>query len=319
MCHNPLISVIVPVYNTEPYLHRCVDSIRMQTYKNLEIILIDDGSPDNCGVICDDYACIDNRIKVIHQTNSGVSAARNAGLDVCTGDYICFVDSDDYIRPEMYNCMVADAVMHNSDICVCQWQFEYSDGRQVIDASKTNVALFGEMNSTNFAEFLYRGSYENGVVVAVWNKLYKRHIFNSARFSGNFLEDDAIHNLILSQSYSVFVSNKQLYVYTQNEDSLTNRPFRKEYLRFLQILEERIRLFNANDFIRKQSQLLYCNIYVEYYYKAEAAGIQMPSYDIFDKTLKLLRKSKCSKMKFYLRMYLFRLIPSVYKRFLVRS
>lgn len=99
---DDLISVIVPVYNVEKYLHKCINSILNQTYKNLEIILIDDGSTDNSGKICDEYALKDNRIKVIHKENGGLSSARNAGLDICSGDYIGFVDSDDYIAEDMY-------------------------------------------------------------------------------------------------------------------------------------------------------------------------------------------------------------------------
>lgn len=97
----PLISVIVPVYNAEKFLNRCVESILAQTYSNLEVILVDDGSPDCCGVICDEFAAKDPRIRVIHQENGGLSAARNAALDVCNGDYIAFVDSDDYILPDL--------------------------------------------------------------------------------------------------------------------------------------------------------------------------------------------------------------------------
>lgn len=104
----PLISVIVPVYNVESYIHRCIDSILNQTYVNLEIILVDDGSPDNCGQICDEYAQKDNRIIVIHQSNGGLSVARNAGLNKCTGKYIGFVDSDDCIHPEMYERLYKD-------------------------------------------------------------------------------------------------------------------------------------------------------------------------------------------------------------------
>ncbi|HCI64916.1 MAG TPA: glycosyl transferase, partial [Clostridiales bacterium] len=103
---NPLISVIVPVYRVEAFLPRCLDSIRGQTYKNLEIILVDDGSPDNCGKICDEYAEMDSRIRVIHKKNGGLSSARNAGLDVAVGDYIGFVDSDDWIAPEMYETLL---------------------------------------------------------------------------------------------------------------------------------------------------------------------------------------------------------------------
>lgn len=110
----PLISVIVPVYKVEPYLHRCIDSIRNQTYTNLEIILVDDGSPDNCGRICDEYAQKDKRIFVIHQENGGLSAARNSGLDRCSGAYIGFVDSDDCIHPEMYERLYKDICTYHT-------------------------------------------------------------------------------------------------------------------------------------------------------------------------------------------------------------
>ena len=99
---EPKISVIVPVYKVEPYLRKCLDSIINQTYRNLQIILVDDGSPDNCGAICDEYASKDSRIEVIHEENGGVSAARNAGLKLAAGDYIGWVDSDDWIEPDMY-------------------------------------------------------------------------------------------------------------------------------------------------------------------------------------------------------------------------
>ena len=116
--NNPLISVIVPVYNVEPYLRRCIDSILAQTYENLEIILVDDGSPDRCGEICDEYARLDRRIRVIHQENSGVSAARNAALAVAEGEYIGFVDSDDWIEPNMYEEMYEAILATDSDIAV---------------------------------------------------------------------------------------------------------------------------------------------------------------------------------------------------------
>ena len=128
---TPLISIIVPVYKVEQYLHRCINSILAQTFENFELILVDDGSPDNCGKICDEYAQKDNRIKVIHQKNSGTIIARNAGIKIATGKYLGFVDSDDYIKPQMYeklyNCISSD----NYDIVWCDVVIEHSD-RQVI-------------------------------------------------------------------------------------------------------------------------------------------------------------------------------------------
>src|SRR5665647_2657921 len=103
--HNPLISIIVPIYKVENYIRNCVDSILNQTYKNLEVILVDDGSTDNCGNICDEYSLKDNRIKTIHKKNGGLSSARNAGLDVAKGEYIGFIDSDDWIEKDMYESL----------------------------------------------------------------------------------------------------------------------------------------------------------------------------------------------------------------------
>lgn len=116
---NPKISIIVPIYNVEKYLQKCVDSILCQTYKNLEIILVNDGSPDNCPAICDEYAKKDKRIKVIHKQNGGVSSARNAGLDVATGKYVQFVDSDDWVEPEYSKTMINLIEENNCDLGIC--------------------------------------------------------------------------------------------------------------------------------------------------------------------------------------------------------
>lgn len=116
------LSIIVPVYNVEPYLRRCVDSILNQTFSDFELILVDDGSPDSCGAICDDYAARDRRIKVIHKANGGVSYARNEGLDIAQGEYIGFVDSDDYIHPKMYEILVGVIEREQVDLVQCGYQ-----------------------------------------------------------------------------------------------------------------------------------------------------------------------------------------------------
>ena len=123
----PLISVIVPVYKVEPYIHRCIDSIIHQTYQNLEIILVDDGSPDNCGKICDEYAAIDSRIKVIHKKNSGLSEARNSGRDVCKGEYIAFIDGDDCIHKEMYQRLYNDIRTYQVKMAFCHPNMCYNE------------------------------------------------------------------------------------------------------------------------------------------------------------------------------------------------
>lgn len=124
MCSDicPLISVIIPVYKVEKYIVKCVESILAQTYRNLEIILVDDGSPDNCPGICDEFAALDTRVRVIHKDNSGVSDARNIGLNVAKGEYIGFIDSDDWIAPNMYETLLASIIKYDADIAVCDYQ-----------------------------------------------------------------------------------------------------------------------------------------------------------------------------------------------------
>ena len=124
------VSVIIPVYNVEKYLKECIQSVLRQTYKNLEIILVDDGSKDNSGNICDEYAKRDERIKVIHKKNGGLSDARNAGIDICTGEYIAFLDSDDFIEEDMYEFLVKNLEKAKADISICQVYYVYKNAKQ---------------------------------------------------------------------------------------------------------------------------------------------------------------------------------------------
>jgi len=312
MGETPLISVIVPVYNAEHFLKRCVDSIRSQTYKNFEIILIDDGSTDSSGMLCDNYQALDSRIRVIHKPNGGLSSARNAGLDICSGEYIAFVDSDDYIDSKMYESMLSCLEEENVDICVCQWQYELSDGQQVVDISKVNPNIFGKKHSSKFAHFLYQGSYENGVVVAVWNKLYHNCVFASHRFAGRYMEDDNIIGHILSQDYTVFVMDQQYYYYVQNSASLTNQSFGARNIAFLDILERRLNLFSSDPYMVDNTARLYCNIYIEYYFKAKKINASLPSIQTFDEMFRQLRANRSCTLKFYIRMHLFRFFPAAY-------
>lgn len=310
--NEPLISVIVPVYNSENYLHRCVDSILKQTYSNLEIILIDDGSKDLSGTICDAYAAKDIRIQVIHQRNMGVSAARNSGLDIARGTYITFVDSDDYILPTMYETMLTELQKTAVDICVCQWQYENLDGTWVVDLSNVDESIYGKKDAIAFAEYLYRGSYENGVVVGVCNKLYKSELFDKIRFKGRMYEDDLINSEILSRDITVNVLKEQFYVYTQNLSSLTNGAFNTENLAFLDTLVYRSTLFAESDFIANETRKLYCNLYVEYYFKLKQSGIIPPTRKDFDTIFRMLRKNRWCDLKFYTRMWLFQASPYLY-------
>lgn len=314
---TPLISVIIPVYNVEKYLHRCLDSVIAQTYQNLEIICVDDGSIDESGRICDQYAVRDARIKVIHQENQGLSAARNRGLDAAEGEYIAFVDSDDYILEDMYKKMLDKLLNYNVDLCVCQWQYEFSDGRQVVKKKNIDPTIYGCKSSLEFARFLYMGNYENGVVVAAWNKLYRRALLDKIRFEGRIHEDDAFNGRIMAKDVSVYVMEEQFYVYAQNGDSLTNKPFSANKFFFLDVLAERRELFKSDAFIRQETELLYCNMYIEYCLRARKDGVAVSHPEryrqIFRKMFSSLRREGKANIKFRLRMMLFSFSPSLYR------
>ena len=314
---TPLISVIIPVYNVEKYLHRCLDSVIAQTYQNLEIICVDDGSVDESGKICDQYAVRDARIKVIHQENQGLSAARNRGLDAAEGEYISFVDSDDYILEDMYKKMLDKLLNYNVDLCVCQWQYEFSDGRQVVKKKNIDPTIYGRKTSLEFARFLYRGNSENGVVVAAWNKLYRRALLDTIHFEGRIHEDDAFNGRIMAKNISVYVMEEQFYVYAQNGDSLTNKPFSANKFFFLDVLAERRELFKSDAFIRQETELLYCNMYIEYCLRARKDGVAVSHPEryrqIFRKMFSSLRREGKANIKFRLRMMLFSFSPSLYR------
>ena len=177
-----LISIIIPVYNVEKYLKECVDSVRKQTYKNLEIILIDDGSKDNSGKLCDELAKEDNRIKVIHKENGGLSDARNVGIENATGEYIQFIDSDDFVEKDMIEILHNDICQEKADVSMCSL-YLYKDGEKTTDASYKREIFNKELV---LKEILL----DERVRSYAWNKMFKKSLFESIRFpKGKVFED----------------------------------------------------------------------------------------------------------------------------------
>ncbi len=218
-----LISVIVPVYNVENYLSKCIDSILAQTYTNLEIILVDDGSPDNCGKICDEYAKKDSRIKVIHQENGGLSAARNAGLDTATGDYIGFVDSDDYIEPDMYNCLHNSIINSKVKIACC--------GRFREITSNYSVKAFCCERATEFniKEAFSEMLLQQRVDVSVCDKLFSRDLLYDIRFPvGEINEDVVVVFELIKKSNGIIHSGDVFYHYVSREDSICHSEYNEK-------------------------------------------------------------------------------------------
>lgn len=221
------VSVIIPLYNVEDLMDRCIESVRQQTYKNIEIILVNDGSPDSCGVKAEEYAKLDSRIKVIHKENGGLSSARNAGLKKVTGDYILFVDSDDWINLTMIEEMTNQVENNFIDLVVCNYNKVYdayteyqflSFKNEVIDVKKIGIKEY---------LFKYLFNYKHGD--EVWNKLYKTEIIqqNQLQFEANhevFSEDKLFNLYYLTFVHKIAAINKGFYQYLQRPGSLMNRP-----------------------------------------------------------------------------------------------
>lgn len=214
---DPLISVIVPVYRVEAFLPRCLDSVRNQTYRNLEILLVDDGSPDNCGKICDEYAQIDPRFRVIHKENGGLSSARNAGLDAARGALIGFVDSDDWIAPEMYEKLLSALEKWGAQLACCgRYDVREKTGQQKIGlCPKTDECLSG----VAFAGRIFR---YDGCDSSACDKLYRRELLEGLRYpEGRVCEDMPVTYRIALKAERVALCPEPLYYYYHRQGSIT--------------------------------------------------------------------------------------------------
>lgn len=219
---NELISVIVPIYNVEKYLPKCIESIQRQTYQNLEIILVDDGSCDRCPGICDKFAKDDSRIKVIHKKNGGLSDARNMGIEVANGKYLAFVDSDDYISQDMIKKLYCAIIRDNSDMAICN--IEYIDENNNPLNSNAIHVLDMTVEELGFWTKLYEGYYTYCVVA--WNKLYSKNLFVNTRYDvGKLHEDEFIIHKLVSKCKKISFLSEKLYYYLQREQSITRSEY----------------------------------------------------------------------------------------------
>lgn len=240
-----LISVIVPIYNVENYLSRCVNSIKKQTYKNLEIILVDDGSSDNCPRICDDYALADNRIKVIHKENGGLSDARNAGMEIATGKFISFIDSDDWVEENFIETLYNTLILNEADIAECAVSY-VDESNQVLRTRKA----FQDVLICDKMEALQLLICEKGVYQTVWNKLYKREIIGELKFPFGKLNEDEFWTYKVFDRIKKFAAiNVPLYNYFQRSSSIMGNGYSIKRLDGLEAVMERWR------YLRKYPEL----------------------------------------------------------------
>lgn len=214
-----LVSVIVPVYNVEIYLKRCVDSIINQTYSNLEIFLVDDGSTDNCGKICDEYASRDKRIKVIHKKNGGLSDARNVAIDICKGKFITFIDSDDYVSLKYIEILIYNIKKYNACISTCSYEI-FSDNLIEKIQEKQNLLVL------NNEDALENMLYQLNVTTSAWGKLYSKKLFKKIRYpKGKICEDLDTTYKLFSISKKIVLSDAKMYYYLQRKSSIINSNF----------------------------------------------------------------------------------------------
>lgn len=243
---EPLISAIVPVYKVEKYLGRCVESLLAQTYENIEIILVDDGSPDTCPVMCDEYAKKHEKIRVIHQENKGLSGARNTGIDNAKGEYLAFVDSDDLWSPHFLESLYKALKENDADIAQCRWEYMHGDElKEAYDADAKTVCFTGREMLANL--YIQTGAY----YVVAWNKLYKKELFENIRYpEGRIHEDEATtYKLFDLAKKCVFVDNA-LYGYYVGSGgtSITRNGFNLKKLDWRTANKERVQYFIEKDY-----------------------------------------------------------------------
>jgi glycosyltransferase involved in cell wall biosynthesis len=235
---NPVVCIIVPVFNAEKFLSKCIESILRQSFKNIQIILVNDGSTDGSGIICNQYARIDKRIKVIHQQNNGQSYARNAGINAAKSDYISFIDADDYIAPDMVETLYNLSTAYNADITECCYKIVYNDREEPCEFG--NGIEFGE------GEFMINKFLKADIFYGVVTKFFKASVFNGLRFPQGRIYEDTLMTLSLCLKRLKYVRTEdQLYYYFQSENStLRSRTGGRKAREFIYILENQIDLVN---------------------------------------------------------------------------
>ena len=245
-----LISIIIPVYNVEDYINRCIESVINQSYKNLEIILVDDGSTDNSGKICDTYKLKDDRIIVLHKNNGGLSDARNKGLDISKGDFIGFVDGDDIIHKDMYKILLDQLLKNNADLSICRYKrFSDEDERAIINETRRNIYndrlnnVKAKLSNNEYA--LNKCLSTKIFSVSACIKLYKKELFDEIRFPNYIeMEDWAIIVDLMLMAKQIVLVDEFLYYYYRRTNSIMNGNFKPSDLQLDSVFKRNLNLID---------------------------------------------------------------------------
>ena len=235
-----LISIVIPVYKVEKYLEKCIESVLKQTYTNLQIILVDDGSTDNCGKICDEYAKKDSRIEVIHKANGGLSDARNVGISKAKGRYIGFVDSDDYIKENMYEILLNLIKEYNADASICNL-YDVIEGKEYIRNKNNGIQEYSRL------DILKEVLLDKNIQSYAWNKLYKKELFDEVKYPiGKKYEDIGTTFYIFEKCNKIVVTSEPEYYYLKRSDSLVNNVTESTVFDYMELILQRYLYINDN-------------------------------------------------------------------------
>lgn len=261
-----MISIVIPIYNVEPYLRRCLDSVLAQTYWDLEIILVDDGSPDGCGAICDEYAAKDGRVKVIHQQNKGLSGARNAGLSMATGEYIAFLDSDDYVDPTMYEKLLKVLEENRADIAECGYRWVKPD----VTYDRENTGKVDVYTNLEALEKLYFGDQMfGGLSIVVWNKLYRAELLNGLQFAQGLINEDVDFTpRAMYKAGKIVKLNENLHNFFFSPNSISRSGFSLKRLDAIEVRRRVMEFFKEKGLMRYHDavQSVYFSVLYDCYY-----------------------------------------------------
>ena len=312
---SDLISIVIPVYNAAQYLKRCLTSIMEQTYLNYEVILVNDGSEDNSLDICNDFAQNDNRIKVYSKENGGASSARNYGLKHCSGEYLVFVDSDDWVEPNYLNNLYQAAQIGDFDIVQCNFITVKSTDLKIEEDTRFTEEKVCEISKD---EALNKRLY----TVVVWGKIYKRYLFNDFKFINiTMYEDDASYYIFIDRSEKIGLLNQQLYYYYLSNNSIM-RNNKGVNLEFIEIYLDRIRYFKErqNKVLLDGSYDRFCLVllltfaYLERRYTYEKKKL----WDLYKEYYLFVKKSPNIVFKDKLMFSIFRYLPRLSSAFIKR-
>lgn len=307
MIDNYKVSIIIPIFNCEKHLRRCLGSVISQSFKNIEIILVNDGSTDNCGTICDEYASVDPRVLVIHQQNQGLSGARNSGLKVVTGDYLTFVDSDDFLNQTLIETLLNLCLSNQSEVAQCAFKKGCSS---TFKRNTKNIRI----NKYSNREALLSKKLK---VATACGKLYAKHLFDNITFPfGKAYEDEfTTYKLIYSSKY-VSITNQKLYYYFQSTGSIMRNNERELSLDFIDAYNERMDFFKSRDetVLYERSKELFCLSLMLTYIKCKRnrdnTNDKEEMFNIYKQQFKKLKHYKPVNLLYKLMFSLFYVSPN---------